>query len=260
MSHRIEGAGHLTAGRVVREGAAMTTTTLLPARAQSADSSSVMGSGLSQAGALCAVVQAVWIALLVTAMSSFAPAISFSAYLTGAEDAASKVAALSSGAGFYGALVALVTLGSAVMVVVVVALRERLRSSSPGLVAIGSMFGYFAGFNLLLGNGFAYTLVSQTQRLPQHVLEQEVPAIAVGTSVTLGIGLFTLGLWIGLLSLAALRGKGLPGWFAYLGLLTAVVDMGILVGPPIGLIPTIAWFLALGVVMLRRQHRARRPG
>ena len=135
------------------------------------------------------------------------------------------------------------------IVVLVRALDERMRatSASPSLVGIATTFGYIGATILFLNELFQYTSMTTFASAP--------PAFSAGvqTSVTFdmtNLGYFlALGVWILLLSIAAIRDGGLPRGLAYFGILVALGDWLALFGLPLGALLMTIWFLAVGFVL-----------
>jgi hypothetical protein len=152
------------------------------------------------------------------------------------------------------------------LIVLVLALYERLNTASPAIIRTATAIGIiWAG--ALIASG----MVANAGIAPVVALYHEDPTQAASTwlaieSVANGLGgangeilggLLTL-----LVSLAALQVSGLPKWLNYLGILVGVV--GIITTLPslsdlTGLfgISQILWFVWLGIVLLRRSPSAK---
>ena len=148
------------------------------------------------------------------------------------------------------------------LVVLALALHERLSDASPRLMRLATALGLiWAGLVIASGMVANIGAAAVTELLPR---EPEVAAtvwIAVAT-VTRGLGggnEVVGGVWVALLSLVALKSGKLPKALSYLGvvsgtagvvtLVPALTDVGAVFG--LGLI---AWFLWTGVVLLGRRY------
>ena len=146
------------------------------------------------------------------------------------------------------------------LVVLVLALHERLKAGSPAMVQTATAFGLIwaglviaSGMVANIGAGIVVDIYGDD---PVHAasvwlaLNFVVEGLGGGNEI---VG----GLWVLLVSSAALRTGGLPRTLNYLGvvigvagLLTVVPALGELGGAIFGL-GSIAWFVWLGIVMLR---------
>jgi len=150
------------------------------------------------------------------------------------------------------------------LVVLSLALHDRLKALAPAMIQVATVFGLiWAG--LLIGSG----MVSNKSIDVVVNLYETDPAQAELVWLTLapvqkGLGgedEIVGGLWVLLVSWAALRGGGLPKALNYLGavigvsgILTVIPALDILaVVFGLGLI---VWFIAVGIVMLRTNPRA----
>ncbi len=150
------------------------------------------------------------------------------------------------------------------LVVLSLGLHDRLKALAPAMIQVATVFGLiWAG--LLIGSG----MVSNKSIDVVVNLYETDPAQAELVWLTLapvqkGLGgedEIVGGLWVLLVSWAALRGGGLPKVLNYLGAVIGV--SGILTVVPafdmlaivfgLGLI---VWFIAVGIVMLRTNPRA----
>jgi hypothetical protein len=150
------------------------------------------------------------------------------------------------------------------LVVLVLALYERLKARSPALVLTATAFGLIWAFVVIAG-GMIFSigmdnvvdLFGQDQDQAATVwlaIESVVDGLGGGTEILGGI-------WVLLLSWAALRAGGLPKALNYLGVVISVPaiisvvpglgDLGAVFG-----VGQIAWFIWLGIVMLRNSPRA----
>jgi hypothetical protein len=148
------------------------------------------------------------------------------------------------------------------LVILVLALHERLEETSTGLMRVATAIGLiWAG--LVIGSGIVANIgaATVTQLYPR---EPEVAAtvwVAVDT-VSRGLGggnEVVGGVWVSLLSLVGLKSGRLPKALSYLGvvsgtagvvtLVPALTDVGAVFG--LGLI---VWFLWMGGVLLGRRY------
>jgi hypothetical protein len=153
--------------------------------------------------------------------------------------------------------------GSAItLVIMVLALYERLKSSLPALMQMATVFGLiWAGLIIASGNLMLHNLGVVTDLYEQNPA-QAITAWTVLESVENGItsGNELVGsLWVLLLSLAALRMSGLTRILNYLGvvlgiagsltLIPALAETMIMIFGP-GMVVWSAW---VGIVILRRR-------
>ena len=145
------------------------------------------------------------------------------------------------------------------LVVLVLALHERLKASSPAIVQTATAFGLiWAGLVIasgMIANAGLHTVADLQGKDPA----QAASLFLAISSVQEGLGggnEMVGGLWVLLISAAALRGGGLPRPLNYLGV--AVGLAGILtVLPALGVLKDvfgltqIVWFAWLGLVLLR---------
>lgn len=150
----------------------------------------------------------------------------------------------------------------ALLVVLSVALHERLKAAANALMQVATAFGLiWAG--LVMASGMI-GIVGLEAVASLHVRDAAQAASAwmvIGTiQDALGGGVELVGgVWVLLISLAAHRTKALPGILNYLGFLIGAAGI-LTVAPPLrdlvavfglGQIP---WFVWIGVVMLRRNR------
>lgn len=179
----------------------------------------------------------------------------------GVAEPAEKLALIAEHQGFLSLLHLVVyVLWGVAMVVLALAVHERLRGEAPALMPVATAFGLiWAG--LVMASGMIYNVGMQAV----VELAGTAPAEAAPTWLAieavfngLGGGVEVVGgVWVLLLTWVALRRGGLPRSLNYLGL--AVALAGILsVVPAISEVSAavfglsqIVWFLWLGVVLLR---------
>lgn len=151
----------------------------------------------------------------------------------------------------------------AFMVILSIALYERLKSESPALVKTATAFGLIWAA-IVIASG----MVSNIGMEKVIGIYANDPALA-GTvwlaieAVADGIGggnEIVGGVWILLISIAALKVKKLPKALNYTGLvvgiagiLSTVPPLGEIAGMIFGLVQII-WFIWLGIILLRRQE------
>jgi hypothetical protein len=152
----------------------------------------------------------------------------------------------------------------AFLVVLVLALFERLKAGSPAMVQTATVFGLiWAG--LMFASGMVFNIGMETvlDLYGKDPAQAESVWLAVN-SVHLGLGggnEIVGGLWVLLLSWAALRAGGLPRALNYLGVLSGVAGILTLV-PALEMIGFIfglgvlVWFVWVGIVMLRGSSSA----
>jgi hypothetical protein len=151
------------------------------------------------------------------------------------------------------------------MVVLALALYQRLKTGSPAIMQIATALGLiWAGLVIAAGMVFNIGMDTVVDLFGQDPAQAATVWLAI-ESVFEGLGggnEIVGGLWVLLVSWAGLRTGGLPQLLNYLGLVIAVA--GILSAiPPIGEIGAaifglgqIVWFVWLGIVMLRNDPSA----
>jgi hypothetical protein len=160
-------------------------------------------------------------------------------------------------------LVAYVAFG-VLLVVLALALYDRLKAVAPALMQVATVLGI-----IWAGSLVASGMVSNAGMDPVVALYATDPAQAalhwqtietVASGLGNGNGEILGGLWTLLVSLAALRTRGLPRGLNILGLLVGAVGvisvipgLGSLVG--IYGLAQIVWFVGLGAVLLRSDAR-----
>jgi hypothetical protein len=148
-----------------------------------------------------------------------------------------------------------------VLVVLALALYDRLKSGSPALAQVATVFAL-----IWAGSLVASGMVSNAGINPTVALYATDPAQAaltwmnfetVSSGLGNGNGEILGGAWTLLISLAALRGGGLPKALNFLGLLVGAVGLiSVLPGladlAGIFGLSQIIWFVWLGITLLRR--------
>jgi hypothetical protein len=149
-------------------------------------------------------------------------------------------------------LAALFYVVSALVVLpVVVAVHERLRSLSPTLIAAASALGVMATAMLLLNALVQYAEFRAIGTLSPTVAEQARAYGSVAYDATFQAASVCLGIWVLLLSWVVIRRGAMPRWLGYFGLLVGAADIAALFFPPPSLLLSIPWLIALGIVLLR---------
>lgn len=145
------------------------------------------------------------------------------------------------------------------LVVLALALHERLKSSRSALMQIATAFGLIWA-TLVIASGMIFSIGMET--VVDLYGTDPAQAGAIWSAISsvqhgLGGGVEVVGgLWVLLISWAALRTGGLPRALNYLGLVIGAAGI-ITVVPALGGLGAIfglgqiAWFVWLGVVMLR---------
>lgn len=150
------------------------------------------------------------------------------------------------------------------LVVLVLALHERMKDSSPSLARIGAVLGLtWTAFVLLSGMIVNYSTGPLITLYGKNQAHAESLRTALDT-ITLGIDSsdkFLGCLWVGLVSLAAFRNGVLPRTFNVFGLaISAAGLVGTLIPALVSIsyvfgIGAILWWLAVGIRLLRKVER-----
>ncbi len=148
------------------------------------------------------------------------------------------------------------------LTVVVLAIYERLKDSSPRLAKIASAFGFFwiafvflSGMIVNYGNEALITLYGRNQGQAES-LKNALDTITLGIDSS---DKFLGCLWVGLVSLAAFKNKTFPKTFNVFGLaISAAGLIGTMIPALVSIsyvfgIGAIVWWLAVGIYMLRKQ-------
>lgn len=184
-------------------------------------------------------------------------------------DPLQKVAVIAENQGMLSLLHLLVyVIWGAVLVVLALALHERLGGDKSALVRIASAFGLiWAG--LVIASGMIYNIGMETVATlhasdPAQAATIWLAIEAVFTGLGGGVEVVG-GIWVLLLSWAALRNGLLPRLLNYFGLLVSVAGL-VTVVPALGEIggmafglSQIVWFAWLGIALLRRNSDAAVP-
>ena len=170
--------------------------------------------------------------------------------------------------GFYTMTLVIYVVFGLALVVLALALHERLQASSPALMQVATAFGLIWA-TVLIASG----MISNVGMAAVIALHADDPAQAATVwlaidAVVNGIGggvEIVGGLWSLLISWAALRSGGLPNALNYLGVAIGVAGI-ITVVPPLGEmggiifgLGQIVWFAWVGVVLLRNRPGATVP-
>ena len=144
------------------------------------------------------------------------------------------------------------------LVVLALALYERLKSGSPAMAQVATAFGLiWAG--LVIASGTLYNLgmgtvidINSTDPAQAATVWLTIESVSNGLSGIEVVG----GTWMLLVSWAALRGGGLPKALNYLGVVVGIAGLLTLV-PGLEMLALvfglgqIVWFVWVGIVMLR---------
>lgn len=150
---------------------------------------------------------------------------------------------------FFGGLFLIVS--ALIVPPIVLALYGRLRALSPGLIVTATFFGAIGMAMLLLNAIGQYAEFQAFSSLSTAVAEQAQPYGSIAYDATNEAAGLGLGLWTVLLSWAVISRGGLPRWLGYFGILVGVADVLMLFGLPVGLLLSVPWFIAVGIVLLR---------
>lgn len=139
------------------------------------------------------------------------------------------------------------------LLLVVLALHERLQTDSPVVTRIATTSGLAAALLFLAVGMGRFTNVSQLANLYSQDPTGVATAYLAASTAIEGLNngaTFAFGWWVVLISWAGLRPSGLPKFLNYLGLLlgaTNIITFLLPIPPLLGIV----WFLWLGVVLLR---------
>ena len=150
------------------------------------------------------------------------------------------------------------------LVVLALALYDRLKASSPALVQTATVFGLiWAGLVIASGMIFIIGMDNVVNLYGQNPAQAATVWLAIDSVFDgLGGGVEIVGgLWILLVSWAALRAGELPKALNYLGVVIGVVGIltvvpGLEVLQDVFGLTQIVWFVWLGIVMLRSSSSA----
>jgi hypothetical protein len=181
----------------------------------------------------------------------------------GATTAADKVAlVVDNYASMYAVYLATYVLFGIAVGVLALALHDRLRVDGPVTVRVATLIGLLWSF-VLVASGMVFTYgmttietLAATDRAQAVVTWQAIEPVALALG---GAGGELLGgLWVLLISLVVLRGRGLPKALGWLGVLVGVVGLASVVPPlhdatvAFGLLEVV-WLVWLGLVLVREQ-------
>lgn len=177
-------------------------------------------------------------------------------------DPIQKVAAMAEHQGILSLLHLVVYVAwGAVLVVLTLALHERLQGDVSALARMATAFGLIWAV-LVIASGMIYNIGMATV-VPLYATDPRQAAtvwLAIDAVFNgLGGGVEVVGgIWVVLLSVAALGNGGLPRLFSYFGLLVGAAGL-VTVVPALGEMGAMAfglsqiiWFVWLGIVLLRR--------
>lgn len=138
---------------------------------------------------------------------------------------------------------------------IVVALDERLKVAAESLLKLAFVFG-LSTVSLNLAEGaiglFGRAVLSSAHATNEPTLEGLFQASMTVHDSLLFAGIFSVGLWILLISCAALQSRGLPKGLCYLGILAGLQAIGAMVFPLLSLpVLPLVWSFWLGLVLLR---------
>ena len=146
------------------------------------------------------------------------------------------------------------------LVVLAVALHERIKVASAALMAVATPFGFIWAGLVIASGMVAIVGLESVARLHAQDGAQAVSAWAAIGAIQNGLGggvEIVGGLWVLLVSAASLRSGALPRLLNYFGLFIGVAGI-LTVAPPLGELGTIfglgqiLWFTWIGVLLLRR--------
>ena len=186
-------------------------------------------------------------------------------YVTGALDTSQTIAFLADNQTIVYAWNQVIYLVFGIFLVpLALALHARLQAGSPGMMQTATAFGLiWAGLVLASGMIFNVGLASVIELAGSDMAQatamwQSVHAVHIGLG---GGNEIVGGMWVLLISWAALRGGGLPRLLNYFGLLVSLAgvitivpglsDVGAIFG-----LGSIVWFAWVGIVLLRGRSSA----
>jgi hypothetical protein len=196
-----------------------------------------------------ALVQALFSALMVAVFVFIQPSLGFQESFL--RDPPTFVAFVTAHYAFYYWVSLVGVAASALLIVLALALDERLRAGSPALVAGATAFGYLGAGLLLLKWSFQHASFTMIGSASAAFAASRVPG--VWYDATNRSAFLALGLWMLLLSWAALRRGGLPRALAYVGVLAGALNVAAIFDVPFGLLLIAVWFVAVGVALWQRR-------
>ncbi len=148
-----------------------------------------------------------------------------------------------------------------VMVPLTLALYERLKASSPAMMQIATVIGLIWACIVIasgqVSNMGMNTVIELFSKNPTQAVTTWLAYDSIANGLSSAGGEILGGTWVLLVSLAAMRGKGLPTALNYFGLLVGAAGLFSAI-PVIGVPGTVifglgkmVWSLWLGIVMLR---------
>jgi hypothetical protein len=215
---------------------------------------------MGRAGGIAALLYALWLIYLLALLTVVIPSSGLAAAV--AHDPRHVLPWVSAHQGLFTLLWLPEFLASFLLLIVVLALHDRLGALTPGWMQVASACGLL-GTALVVG----HTLV-QNAFIPLASARTQDPVGAEGAfrAVDAAVGwlaqggFFTLGVWMLISGWAALSGGGLPRWAAYTGLVAGLIALtALLFGTPAGALSLLLWSAALAFALMRRGSVARPP-
>ncbi|MBD9479090.1 DUF4386 family protein [Pseudoxanthomonas sp. PXM02] len=146
------------------------------------------------------------------------------------------------------------------LVVLAVALHERLKEDKPGLMQVATPFGLIWAGLVIASGMIASVGLESVSALHASDVEQATSLWLAVNAIQLGLGggvEIVGGLWVLLISIAALRSNNFSRVLNYLGVLVGVAGL-LTIAPPLaefGMVfglGQILWFMGIGFFLLRR--------
>jgi hypothetical protein len=218
------------------------------------------GSAMGRAGGIAALLYALWLIYLLALLTVVIPSSGLPAAV--AHDPRHVLPWVSAHPGLFTLLWLPEFLASFLLLIVVLALHDRLGALAPGWMQVASACGLL-GTALVVGhtlvqNAFIPLASARTQD-PVGV-EGAFRAVDAAVGWLAQGGFFTLGVWMLISGWAALSGGGLPRWAAYTGLVAGLIALtALLFGTPAGALALLLWSAALAFALMRRGSVARPP-
>ena len=218
------------------------------------------GSGMGRAGGIAALLYALWLIYLLALLTIVIPSSGLPAAAT--HDPRQALPWVSAHPGLFTLLWLPEFLASFLLLIVVLALHDRLRALAPGRMQVASACGLL-GTGLVVGHTLvqnAFIPLASAHTQDPVGAESAFRAVDAAVGWLAQGGFFALGVWMLISGWAALSGGGLPRWAAYTGLVAGAIALtALFLGTPAGALGLLLWNAALAFALMRRGRVAKPP-